>query len=71
MKREACLVRGVAKNGLLELSLPEYAGQTVEIIIRAQDKSQSADSSAALTPEQHGFMQQVLASPEEDVWNDL
>jgi hypothetical protein len=65
------LVITVTQTGLVELKLPEYAHQQVEIIVRPIDPNSSENIAPAKQPVCLDFIQMVLADPEEDVWNDI
>lgn len=63
----------VSHTGRLELSLPEYARQRIEIIVLPTGKSTKNEGALDLSilQEKTGFIQSELTAPEEEIWNDL
>lgn len=62
----------VAPDGMLHIPTEHKSGTQVELILMASD-GQKADEYLSLTAAQaqSGFVQNVLARSEEDVWNAL
>lgn len=69
--REERLVVQVSEKGLVELNLPEYSQQQVEIIVLPINNAESKAGMQDKLQNNSGFIQYELASLEEDVWNDL
>jgi len=69
--REERLVVQVSEKGLVELNLPEYSQQQVEIIVLPINDVESKTVMLDKLQVNSGFIQNELASLEEDVWNDL
>jgi hypothetical protein len=66
------MIKTVNAQGFVQLELPAFSEQQVEIIIMAIDTMQQNESFAlAQLQEQSGFAQTVLADAVEDVWNEL
>lgn len=62
----------VAPDGALTLSVPEFSGADVEVIILPRTARIPPETLAEMRlQEQSGFSRQVLADPAEDIWNDL
>ena len=62
----------IASDGALTLSVPEFSGAEVEIIIFPRTAPMPPETFAEMRlQEQSGFARQVLADPAEDIWNDL
>lgn len=68
-------IETVDQSGFIHLQLEKSAGAKVRIIIEdlGPDQTVTAAESLALArlQEQSGFVQHVLGSAAEDVWNDL
>jgi len=64
------VIEQIGSDGKLHLDLKQYSGMSVEVIILPLEQDMSIDEVAVLQM-QTGFVQEVLASSEEDVWNDL
>ncbi len=61
----------VPANGRVELNLAQYASQQVAIIVSSGCEDDSGGNGLLKVQERSGFAQSVLASRDEDVWNDL
>ena len=62
----------VAPDGTLTLYLPEFSGMDVEIIVVPCSAAMASETHEAMRlHEQSSFAWHVLASPAEDIWNDL
>ena len=62
----------VALNGTLTLYLPEFSGMDVEIVVVPCNTAMATETYEAMRlHEQSSFARHVLASPAEDIWNDL
>ena len=65
-------IETVGKDGLLQLRLAKPMGAKVEVIILDLDEGTDTDQlGASKLQESTGFAKEVLARPEEDVWNDV
>ena len=61
-------VHEISADGYVKIKVPAGMGKRVEVILLPA----AADSALpVMAPQQNGFCMQVLASIEEDVWNDL
>lgn len=66
------LTQAVSQDGFLHIQVPDAMGRRCEIIVLSLDESKETKNYNLLAmQEKSGFVQQVLGSPEEDVWNDL
>jgi len=70
MKTER-LIKTVQANGYLQLELPEFSNQQIEIEVRSLSDLKPQSESLIALQENSGFVQTVLADKAEDVWNDL
>ncbi|WP_031435684.1 hypothetical protein [Methylomarinum vadi] len=70
MKAEKFVVN-VPVDGLVELNLAQYASQQVVIAVSPACQAESHENGLLKAQERSGFAQNVLASRDEDVWNDL
>ena len=62
----------VDKNGFIKLEIPPNFGKHVEVIVfPAEEEVQSKSWYLMKGQEMTGFAREVLARPEEDVWNDV
>lgn len=61
----------VGEGGLIALRIARPAGSRVRVLIVDIDDASEAMLELTRWQEQTGFVRQVLASPAEDVWNDL
>ncbi|MFH1096131.1 MAG: hypothetical protein V1749_01320 [Candidatus Desantisbacteria bacterium] len=62
------MIQEVAKDGYLHVRVPEEMGRKVELtIVRLEDNS----TYCMKLQEQSGFVNSILASTNEDVWNEL
>lgn len=67
----ATLTKTVPANGHLQLELPEFSNQQIEVAIHLTNHSKRQSESLITLQEKSGFVQTVLADKAEDVWNDL
>jgi hypothetical protein len=66
------VVQEIAKDGWLHVRVPEGMGRKFELIILPLDETVADESDNYMKlQEESGFMQSVVASPDEDVWNDI
>lgn len=61
----------VGEGGQIALRIARPAGSRVRVLIVDVDDASEAALELTRWQEQTGFVRQVLASPAEDVWNDL
>lgn len=65
-------IKTVKPNGHLQLDLPDFCNQQIEIVILPLEASAPIQPESLMTAqEQSGFAQAVLADPAEDIWNEL
>ncbi len=57
----------VSDDGYVKIRVPAGMGRRVEVILLPA----AAGSTGSAQVQQNGFCSQVLASEDEDVWNDL
>lgn len=66
------VTQDVSRDGFIHISVPPEMGKRCEVIILPVDDGlQSRSFDMAKLQEQSGFVQNVLGTPSEDVWNDL
>lgn len=66
------VVQDVAPDGCLHVKIPVGMGKRFELIILpVADEEQMELHNYMKLQEESGFVKSVIASPEEDVWNDL
>lgn len=66
------LIETVPADGRIIVRVPKEMGKKVEIIIRTvRENPGSGQEQYMKMQEKSGFVREVLAAPEEDVWNDL
>ena len=66
------VIQEVGPDGCLHVRVPQGLGKRFELIILPLPEEERGESSDYLQlQEQSGFAGSVLASSEEDVWNDL
>jgi len=66
------VVQNVAQDGYLHVKIPAGMGKRFEmIILPIADEEHSESHHYMKLQEESGFVKSVMASPEEDVWNDL
>jgi len=67
------LTKKVDSNGELKLNIPEYTNKKIELIILPADEESENNNSFEYMKlqEKNGFSQKILASKEEDIWNEL
>ena len=62
------MIQEVAEDGCLHVRIPEKMGKKVELtIVRMEDNP----AHYGKLQEQSGFVNSILASAKEDVWNEL
>ena len=65
-------IQEIAKDGCLHVRIPEGMGKKFELIILPLDETEQDESVDYMKmQEESGFMKNVVASPKEDVWNDV
>jgi hypothetical protein len=64
------IIQDVAADGCLHVKIPAGMGKRCELIILPVTSGEQGESCLKLQ-EGSGFVKSVMASPEEDVWNDL
>ena len=67
------IIQNVAQDGCLHVKIPAGMGKRFEMIIlpAVDDQEQNESHDFMKLQEESGFAKSVIASPEEDVWNDL
>jgi len=66
------IVQETADDGCLHVRIPAGMGKRFELIVLPLDDAAVDESMQQMqAQEQGGFVQTVLAAPEEDVWNEL
>jgi len=66
------LIQNVAPDGCLHVKIPAGMGKRFEMIILPLADEETVESHDYMKlQEESGFVKSVIASPEEDVWNDL
>jgi hypothetical protein len=67
------VIQEVAADGYLHVKVPQGLGNRFELIILplSEDEAQGDSLEYMKLQQESGFAKQVLASAEEDVWNDL
>ncbi len=66
------IVQERAKDGYLHVRVPEGIGKRFEVIILPLEDAMPVESEQLMKIQQEGgFVREVLAAPEEDVWNEL
>ncbi len=66
------VIQEIAQDGCLHVRVPAGMGRRFELIILPLNEEERDESLDYMkVQEESGFMKSVVASPEEDVWNDL
>lgn len=66
------VMQDVAQDGYLHIAVPPEMSRRCEVIVLPLDERQEISTyNTAKMQEQSGFVQKVLGSASEDVWNDL
>ncbi|WP_298435677.1 hypothetical protein [Geobacter sp.] len=66
------VIQEIAEDGCLHIRVPAGMGRRFELIIlplNEEDRDELLD--CMKVQEESGFMKSEIASPEEDVWNDV
>ena len=66
------ITQTISSDGFLHVAVPPEMGRQFEIIVLSLDEHRGFQGvNTAAMQEKSGFVQQVLGSADEDVWNDL
>jgi hypothetical protein len=66
------VIQEIAEDGCLHVRVPQGLGKRFELIILPLNEEEQGESLDYMKLQQEGgFAKSVLASSEEDVWNDL
>jgi hypothetical protein len=66
------VIQNIAQDGCLHVKIPAGMGKCFEmIILPVADEEQRESHDYMKLQEESGFIKSVVASTEEDIWNDL
>lgn len=66
------VIQEVAKDGCLHVRVPQGMGKRFELIILPLNEEEQGESHDYMKlQEESGFVKSVIASAEEDVWNEI
>jgi hypothetical protein len=67
------VIQQVAEDGYLHVRMPDGIGKKFELIILPLDEKENYRDTQNYMKmqEESGFIKTVVASPEEDIWNDV